>query len=348
MHTCSCNPYIGHPSQLLRVNDYFCADGFAKGMRATDLNNGPLAVTICADKGMDLPYVSYRGYNLGYITPSGLVAPAFYDDRGDGFLRGFFAGFLTTCGLTHMGAPCSEGGREYGMHGRINNTPAEQYGVSLDQGPDGMRAAASGLMRQGVLFGEHLTLRRQLILDSGKRSFSFTDTVSNHGFARQQHMILYHFNLGYPLLSEDAELILPSASAQPRDAQAQAGLAERLKITPPSPGYQEQCFFCRMRKDTAGRSFAGLYNHRLGFGVLIHYDAELLDHFTQWKLLGAGEYALGLEPGNATPLGVAAERALGHVKVLEPQQQRVYRFRIDIIEGSGELSAAKEAASRLS
>ena len=61
MNTTYRNPYIGHPSQLLRINDYMAADGFAHGIRATDIQNGPLNLTVCADKSMDFPYLSYKG-----------------------------------------------------------------------------------------------------------------------------------------------------------------------------------------------------------------------------------------------------------------------------------------------
>lgn len=89
MDTTYRNPYIGHPSQLLRINDYVMVSGFAHGIRATDIHNGPLSLTVCADKGMDFPYLSYKGMNIGYISPSGLVGSTYYDGEGKGFLQGF-------------------------------------------------------------------------------------------------------------------------------------------------------------------------------------------------------------------------------------------------------------------
>ena len=37
---------------------------------------------------------------------------------------------MTTCGLTYMGAPCTDAGDTLGLHGRISNTPACDVGVS--------------------------------------------------------------------------------------------------------------------------------------------------------------------------------------------------------------------------
>lgn len=325
------SPYIGHPSQLLRVQDYRMIGGQADGVRATDISNGAIQLTVCADRCMDFPYLRYRGTNLGYLAPCGIVGPQYYDSMGTGFLRGFGAGFLTTCGLSHMGAPCEWQGQHWGMHGRVSYLPAERYAATVEE--QASEAVVEGTMRQGTLFGEHLTLTRRIRCGLDEKGFSFSDTVRNHGFHRQRHMILYHFNLGYPLLDKGAMLHIPADSAEPRNEHAQAGLPERLRVTGPVAGYREMCYFYRPEHDSRGRTRVGLYNHRLALGVGIEYDGALLDHFTQWKLLGEGEYVMGLEPGNATPLGVAEEEKLGHVKYLEPGQTVTYAFRIQVLDG---------------
>ncbi len=46
--------------------------------------------------------------------------------KGDGFLKSFTAGFLTTCGLEGAGAPSVDEGEAVPMHGTISNTPAER------------------------------------------------------------------------------------------------------------------------------------------------------------------------------------------------------------------------------
>ena len=333
------NPYIGHPAQLLRINDHIVTDGLAHGIRATDIQNGPLHLTVCADKGMDFPFLRYKGVNLGYIAPCGLVGSGYYNDRGDSFLRGFFAGFLTTCGLDHIGAPCDVDGRHYGLHGRENNLPAEQYAAQLMEDEHGSRYVGSGTMRQAVLFGENLTLERKVTLGYDEAFFSFTDTVTNRGFHQQPHRILYHFNIGYPLLDESAEILLPYRSVEARDAHSQTHFSTRLELSKPLPNQRETAYFYQLNKENDGQTCVGLYNHKLQLGLMIHYNAMLLNHFTQWKMLGEGEYVLGLEPGNAIPLGFQAEQALGHVKPLEPWESRTYRFKIQIVEGEAELQA---------
>ena len=61
----------------------------------------------------------------------------FYDPNGMEWLRGFYAGMLTTCGFSNVGGPSTEihpviGKREYGLHGRLSYTPAYEVGTYED------------------------------------------------------------------------------------------------------------------------------------------------------------------------------------------------------------------------
>ena len=72
----------------------------------------------------------------------------------------------------------------------------------------------------------------------------------------------------------------------------------------------------------------GLRNAQQHLGVEITYDKKVLDHFVQWKMLGKGEYAIGLEPCNATIDGRADARENGSLKYLAPGEEVVCRFRV--------------------
>lgn len=105
------NPYIGHASQLCGVEEERLVGGKGDGMRLLQLRNaGGLEMTVCADRCADIYRLNFKGDNMGYFSPSGYVAPAFYDDSGAGFLKSFTAGFLTTCGLAAVGSPCTDEG----------------------------------------------------------------------------------------------------------------------------------------------------------------------------------------------------------------------------------------------
>ncbi|MHB8279267.1 MAG: DUF4432 family protein [Candidatus Humimicrobiaceae bacterium] len=44
------------------------------------------------------------------------TSPVYYESKGFEFLRTFYGGLLTTCGLTHIGAPAKDGNEELGLH----------------------------------------------------------------------------------------------------------------------------------------------------------------------------------------------------------------------------------------
>jgi hypothetical protein len=61
-----------------------------------------------------------------------------------------------------------------------------------------------------AVFGENLVLTRRIEAALGGATIGVTDRVENRGFRPTPHMLLYHYNFGFPLLDEGAELLLPS------------------------------------------------------------------------------------------------------------------------------------------
>ena len=65
------------------------------------------------------------------------MSPALFREEGTtGFLRNFFAGLLTTAGLSNIGGPSGDGELRFGLHGRISNIAAEDIGVSQQRKGD--------------------------------------------------------------------------------------------------------------------------------------------------------------------------------------------------------------------
>ena len=79
-------------------------DGRSKGVTAFEVDTGAgFRFTVLPDRGLDISSASFRGTNLVHLTQNGEAHPAFYEPQGLGWLRTFFAGLLTTCGLTYLG-----------------------------------------------------------------------------------------------------------------------------------------------------------------------------------------------------------------------------------------------------
>ena len=122
------------------------------------------------------------------------------------------------------------------------------------------------------------------------------DQVTNTGGVAAPHMILYHMNLGFPLLQAGSRLVAPSQEVIPRDEAAVPGLDEHTQFHAPTPGYAEQVFFHQMRADDDGFVKVVLRNDALGIGLQLRYRQRELPWFTQWKQMGWGTYTLGVEP----------------------------------------------------
>ena len=116
---------VGNQSQLGGTRHYALAQGRAKNVAAIDVDTGAgLHFTILPDRTMDISAATYKGTNLVYRTPNGEVHPSFYEPAGGGWLRTFFGGLVTTCGLTYLGGPGKDGDEDLGAHGRASTTPA--------------------------------------------------------------------------------------------------------------------------------------------------------------------------------------------------------------------------------
>ena len=324
--------YLGNMSQLFRVNEYRMIGGRGDGIHAFDVRNGAeMDFTCVADRCMDIHYLRYRGHNLGFLTSAGDVAPQYYDDKEFGWLKSFTAGFMTTCGLKTIGLPSYYNGRHYGIHGRIGNAPAQFASATVRELQQGPMAQLHGVMQDSLPGSETLTLARTINTSYKDNRIYINDIVKNIGYQKSMHMLLYHFNIGYPLLSENSMLYIPSAHMAPRDDNAAAHMTESNLFIKPMDDFKEMCYYHKLKTDSNGKTFVAIFNPDINAGVAIHFDTLVLDHFVQWRQLGSGYYTTGLEPCNATIDGVEDAINNGTMKYLEPNQEIQYNITIELL-----------------
>lgn len=320
------NPYIGHEAQIYGVEEHQLTRGKGKGMYLLEVYNGKgLHMTISLDRCADISRLWYKGKNIGYFSPCGYVAPSYYDSHGDHFLKSFTGGFLTTCGLESVGVPCCDQGEELPMHGSISNTPAQDYYWKQE----GNELVIYAEIDDAVLFSRKLKLRRQIRVSLEENKFQINDEILNMGDRREPVEILYHMNIGYPLLDEDSEVSISSEEVWPRDEHAKEDIKNCLRMEKPQAGYRERCYYHQCIKEGQ----ASIYQPKEGMGLRITFDPKQLDCFTQWKMLGIRDYVLGLECGNCYPDGRAVMRKNGTLKFVDPGEKLSYFVTVEMLEG---------------
>ncbi len=318
------NPYIGHDSQLYGVEEHRLVGGKGDGMRLLEVNNGlGLELVTSPDRNNDITRLRFRGTNLSYFSPVGYVAPAYYDSIDSNWLNSFTAGFLTTCGLQAVGTPCEDEGEVLPLHGSIANTPASQsYYTEDDQ-----HITLHSKTCDETIFGRKLSLQREITVSKSENSFTIRDTVENTGGRTEPFEILYHMNMGYPLLDEDSIIMIPSTKVLPRDDHAAEDIENWMHMEKPQPDYQERCYY-HVFPDEKG--LARITQPKLGLSLSIEFDAKELDGFVEWKMMGFRDYVLGLECGNCYPDGRDVMRKTGMLKFLKPGEKKTYEVRITI------------------
>lgn len=334
--------HVGSLSQVGGVRVSELQEGGARGVRVADFETGSgLAFTVLLDRGMDIGAAKYRGASLAWESATGPVHPSFVERPGLGWLRTFHGGLVTGCGMTTAGAPAVDEGQALGLHGRLSHLSAANVWADGAWRGDTYEMWVRGKMRETVVFGENLSLTRRIWANLGESRLFLRDLVVNEGYQTTPHMMLYHVNLGFPLLAEGTELIAPSRKVTPRDAVAAPGLDSHARYEAPVAGYQEQVFYHDMAAGEDGFVTALLANRGFdggrGLGVYLRYRQAELFRFIQWKMVGAGTYVTGLEPANCLVEGRDKDRARGILQFLEPGDQREYLLEIGVLDGNAEI-----------
>lgn len=270
------NGKISNFTQVASLRRYTLTEGLGKGLNVIDCDNGKLRFLVNEDKACDIMQLYHEGTNVSFVSKNG------FTKREIPFLNRFEGGMLYTCGLD------SVGGREgYELHGTLHNTPADI--VRAECSEDGIVIEA--ILRDTALFGKNLVLRRKIYSAIGGECVTVEDTLINEGFRDEKYCLLYHINVGYPMLDAGAKLLAEVETAAPRNDWARQNEESMLGMTLPEDNGDECCYFLKLK-----RPEVSLINSKLNKRFTLTYSGETLPHFVEWKSMVSGDYALGLEP----------------------------------------------------
>lgn len=330
--------HVGRIEQIGGIRRLQYAEGPAAGVECIQVRTGAgLEYEVLPSRGLDISLATFSGMPFVWQSVNGDVHPAYYDPNGTNWLRTATGGLLMTCGLTHTGPPCSDAGYDFGLHGRAHHLPARHVCAEGRWQDDEYEMRITGVIEDTAIVGECLQLRREIQSRLGENRISITDVVENIGFDPAPHMIMYHFNFGFPLLTPETEIDLPSQDIEPRDDLAPFTQYDRWQA--PDAGFHEQVYFHQPRTEKDGRATAVIRNPHFPISgekngrpveVKLSWDTRNLPLLVQWQMPSAGTHVLGLEPANCRPVGRATARRQGILPAIAPAETRTYSLELTI------------------
>lgn len=270
------NGKVSNPAQLAYIRRYTLTEGREAGLKIIEVNNGVLRFLLNESKALDISQLWHNGVNISFLSKNGLTS------REIPFVRRFEGGMLYTCGLD------SVGGREgFELHGTLHNMPAKVIATVCNE----EEISVTAEIEDTELFGKNLLLRRTVKTSLGADNVWVEDTLVNRGYRDEEYCLLYHVNLGYPMLDERVTIKADEERITPRTAWAKERINDRNTFTAEVPNEEERCYFIRHKTPCIT-----VTNEKIGKIFTLSYSQETLPCFVQWCSSASGDYALGLEP----------------------------------------------------
>lgn len=318
---------VGHPDQLYGTRLVGVLDGGGVGCRAIEVwNAAGLRFDVLVDRGFDIHRAEYRGRPLQWTGPPGLRSRFAYEAQGWGWLRNFHGGLVMTCGLDNVLAPVDRptpeyhppmtGDTHFGLHGRVANESASLLARDVREQGTEPALVLRGQVVQAALFAENLWLERTIEVPLFEPEIRISDTIVNRGFAPTHHELLYHVNLGFPLVAAGTRVTIADG--------------DELVAVEPQPAKDEIVSEHHPARDADGRARVTA-RADAGLGLELSYDPGPLPFFYVWYMMGEGSYAIGLEPSTVARV----PDPQGQLAYLEPDEGVSYSLALRAFEEAG-------------
>lgn len=337
---------ISNPAQIGGIETAIIDNGSGRGTRIAWINTGTgMRYKVVIDRAMDIADAFYNQHSLAWISHLGITKPEPFSNSGDDWIKTFGGGLLVTCGLTHIGGPEIDTYGDRGLHDQISNIPAEiESIIQPDPVAGKMEMSITGRMKQTQVLGPTLELKRTISGTIGQAAIRIHDEVINRGNTPVPHMMLYHFNFGWPLVNEGTDIIwLGEWKSRDGDLANKIFNKNNNFHKCPAPldvhsGNGEDAVFIDITPDSSGQCTCGLYNPQIGLALALRFQKKQLPWLTNWQHWGKGEYVTGLEPGTNPPIGQASAREQNTLIELEPGESRIYDLEIEVFDNEVKIS----------
>ncbi len=331
-----------------RVVKHTMHGGLSDDVETVEIDNGRLSVVVLPTRGMGIWAMWLGDLRIGWHSPvRGPVHPKFVplaEPSGLGWLDGFDE-LLCRCGLVSNGAPefDERGQLRYGLHGRIANLPARK--VELNIAEDTGEITLIGIVEETRFLFHQLRMKTTITLAPGENRVRVVDEVTNFSAQPGSMELLYHINIGRPLLEAGAAFVAPVKDMSPRNSRAAEGIANWQRYGEPTPGFVEQVYLCELAAANDQRTGVLLKNAAGSSGFGMRFRRDQLPCFTLWKYTGAESdgYVTGLEPGVNFPNPRSFEEKHGRVRKLAPGETARFALELAAYDTPDEVNAAEKA-----
>jgi hypothetical protein len=347
----------GALSQFAGVRLMTLGDGVERGIRLLEFRTGTgLRFTVLADRALDIADCEHAGRAVGWHSPAGFRHPGLHEYEGEGGLAWLrsLSGLIVTCGLDHTLFMDDDDASHYvygprqkvssSLHGRIGTIPARLTGYGERWEGDRCFLWCEGVVQQSTVFGEDLHLIRRIEAEVGSNDIRLHDRVVNHGFYRTPHMLVYHINVGHPVLAEGSRYLAPITDvpwAAHAGEQYRARNVGYRTMPAPKRDFHEQVWQHEMAADAEGKVPVALVNDAIGFGFQVETIKAQFPCQFEWQNLQMGHYALGIEPSTNHVFGKPFAKERGELIWLEHGEERRYDTTLSILDGTDAIAAAE-------
>lgn len=307
--------------------------GRSDGVEIIEIDTGPLIARILPTRGMSIWDLEVDGVRFGWQSPAeGPVHPSLvptWDPSGIGWLEGFDE-LVVRCGLESNGAPEHDehGKLKYPLHGRIGNLPADSLSIEFDEASG--RLDVIGEIVESRLFFKRLRLQSKTRFIAGSSQVDLLDDVTNESSKAGTVQMLYHINVGAPVLGEGAVIEAPIAALAPKDDLSASEIGAWSVCGEPTPDFQERVYFAELFADDSGTTTTMLRTADKTKGLAVNFGTKTLPKFVLWKNTADDRdgYVTGLEPATNFPNRKSFEAEQG--RVIELQGGGTVSFRVSL------------------
>ena len=340
---------IGDISQLGGVKYYEFVDGVSRGVRAINVKSPcGLDMTILPDRGMDISDFYFKSIPIGWKSSTREASPIYFESSSGEWLRTFFGGLLTTCGLVTNESPIVDKGQDlaYQLGHRISNISAENVFAKGEWENDSYVMKVEGTVREAKVFGDKLQLERKITTWADQPKVIIEDTIENIGHQNTPLLLLYHINIGFPIIDKGSRLLEAKANVIPRDEIANDGFDHFNSFSEPIRGYTEKVYFHDIEADVEGNSNIAIvndnFNNGQGIGIWLKFNKDQLPFLAQWKQMGMGEYVCGIEPCTSKFGPRKITDKTGNLKFVKPGEKVTFNLELNVLSSVDEIKALEK------